>query len=84
MKKIDGLPKDEQIKKLKRDNRIRLIITCIYFPIIIALSIYLIALKEPLELGVGFLLGTPLSLFLGYILPVKENNQKIKELTENN
>ena len=80
MKNIDGLPIDEQIKKLKKDNNIRLIIMCVFLPIIIGLSIYLIILKEPLELGIGFLLGIPLSLYLGYILPVKENNKKIKEI----
>ena len=83
MKKNDDLPKEVQIKKLKRDSKIRLVIICIYLPIIISLSIYLIILKEPLELGLGFLLGTPLSVYLGYILPVKENNKKIRELVKN-
>lgn len=79
MKKIDGLPKEEQIKKLKQDNKIRLIIMCIFLPIIIGLSMYLIILEEPLELGIKLLLWAPLSLLFGY-LPVKENNKKIKEL----
>lgn len=82
MQKLDHLPKEEQIKKLKQDSKIRLIIMCVYLPIIVSLSVCLIILKEPMKLGLGFLLGTPLSIYLGYTLPVKENNKRIKELIE--
>ena len=82
--KIDGLPKDQQIKKLKTDSKIRLIVNCILLPIIIGLSIYLIISTEQVQLGINFLLATPLSFYFGYILPVKCNNKKIKELEENN
>ena len=65
---------------MKLDNKIRLLMMCFFLPIIIGLGIYLIILKEPTELGIGFLLCVPVSLLLGYILPVKNNNKKIKEL----
>ena len=65
---------------MKLDNKIRLLMMCFFLPIIIGLGIYLIVLKEPTELGIGFLLCVPVSLLLGYILPVKNNNKKIKEL----
>lgn len=80
MKIADNLTKEEKIKKLKLENKISLLMMCIFLPIIIALGIYLIVLKEPAELGIGFLLGVPVSLLLGYILPVRSNNKKIKEL----
>lgn len=65
---------------MKLDNKIRLLMMCFFLPIIIGLDIYLIVLKEPTELGIGFLLCVPVSLLLGYILPVRDNNKKIKEL----
>lgn len=67
---------------MKLDNKIRLLMMCFFLPIIIGLGIYLIVLKEPTELGIGFLLCVPVSLLLGYILPVRNNNKKIKELEQ--
>lgn len=80
MKNADNLTKEEKIKKMKLDNKIRLLMMCFFLPIIIGLGIYLIVLKDPTELGIGFLLCVPVSLLLGYILPVRDNNKKIKEL----
>ena len=80
MKIADNLTKEEKIKKMKLDNKIRLLMMCFFLAIIIGLGIYLIVLKEPTELGIGFLLCVPVSLLLGYILPVRNNNKKIKEL----
>lgn len=80
MKIANNLSKEEKIKKMKLDNKIRLLMMCFFLPIIIGLGIYLIILKEPTELGIGFLLCVPVSLLLGYILPVRNNNKKIKEL----
>lgn len=82
MKIADNLTKEEKIKKLRLDSKIRLIMMCFLLPIIIGLGIYLIVLKEPAELGIGFLLCVPVSLLLGYILPVRSNNKKIKELEQ--
>ena len=82
MKIADNLSKEEKIKKLRLDSKIRLIMMCIFLPITIGLGIYLIVLKEPAELGIGFLLCVPVSLLLGYILPVRSNNKKIKELEQ--
>ena len=82
MKIADNLTKEEKIKKLRLDSKIRLLMMCFLLPIIIGLGIYLIVLKEPAELGIGFLLCVPVSLLLGYILPVRSNNKKIKELEQ--
>ena len=80
MKIPDDLSKEEKIKKLKLDNKICLVLACIILPIFIGLGVFLIILKEPLELGIGFLLSTPVSFLLGYVLPVRDNNKKIKQL----
>lgn len=42
MKMADNLTKEETIKKLKLDNKIRLLMMCIFLPIIIGLGIWLI------------------------------------------
>ena len=70
----------EQIYKLKKDSKIRCILICIYLPLMIGLSIYLITLKKPAELGIGFLYSTPFSICFGYILPARANHKKINEL----
>ena len=80
---IDGLPKDEQIKKYKADTKRRLITTCICLPIFLGLSLCMFVFNE-VEFGLIFLESIPLSFFFGYILPVKYNNKKIKELEKNN
>ena len=80
MKIADNLQVEEKIKKLKIDNKVRFIMVCIIVPIIIGFGVYLIVLKEPQELGFGFLLSAPFSYVLGYIMPVKINNKKIQEL----
>ena len=47
---------------------------CIFLPIIIELGVWLIVLKEH-RVEIGFLLCVPVSLLLGYILPVRDNKQ---------
>lgn len=80
MKLEENLTAEEKLKKLKLDNKIRFVMMCFFLPAIIGLGVFLIILKEPMELGIGFLLCVPFSLILGYILPVRYNNKKIKEL----
>ena len=80
---IEGLPKDEQIKKYKADTKRRLITVCICLPIFLGLSIGMFVFNE-IDFGLIFLESVPLGFFFGYILPVKHNNKKIKELEENN
>ena len=46
MKIGDNLTKEEKIKKFKLDNKIRLLMMCIFLPIIIGLGIFLIYLKN--------------------------------------
>ena len=59
---------------MKLENKIRLLMMCIFLPIIIGLGVWLIVLKEH-RVGIGFLLCVPVSLLLGYILPVRDNKQ---------
>lgn len=82
MKKFENLSKEDKIKKLKLDNKIRFLLMCLFIPIIIGLGIYLIILKEPAKLGIGFLLSAPISLLMGYILPVKDAKENIKKLED--
>lgn len=74
--------KEDKIKKLKLDNKVRFLLMFLFLPIIIGLGIYLIMLKEPLRLGISFLLSAPISLLMGYILPVKDNIKNIKTLED--
>lgn len=82
MKKFENLSKEDKIKKLKLDNKVRFLLICLFLPIIIGLGIYLIIIKEPAKLGIGFLLSAPISLLMGYIIPVKDAKENIKKLED--
>ena len=65
MKLEENLTTEEKLKNLKLDNKIRFIMMCFFLPAIIGLGVYLIILKEPMELGIDLLLCVPFSLLLG-------------------
>ena len=81
--KYDGLPTKEQLTKYRKANKILLVsaITCTV--IIVAISVMFFVYNLDKSLAIGFLLMLPFSWWIGYYLPKKENNKKIKELEKN-
>ena len=57
-----------------------IIFSVVFSILLISLSVYLIILKEPIKLGIGFLICLPISITFGAVLPIKDNNKKINEL----
>lgn len=80
MEKKNDLSKQTQITKLKKNNLFLIIFSVVFSILLISLSVYLIILKEPIELGIGFLICLPISITFGAVLPIKDNNEKINEL----
>ena len=80
MEKKNDLSKQTQISKLKKNNLFLIIFSVVFSIFLISLSVCLIILKEPIDLGVGFLICLPISITFGAVLPIKDNNKKIKEL----
>lgn len=80
MEKKNDLSKQTQITKLKKNNLFLIIFSVVFSILLISLSVYLIILKEPIELGIGFLICLPISITFGAVLPIKDNNKKINEL----
>ena len=80
MEKKNDLSKQTQITKLKKINLFLIIFSVVFSILLISLSVYLIILKEPIELGIGFLICLPISITFGAVLPIKDNNKKINEL----
>lgn len=80
MEKKNDLSKQTQITKLKKNNLFLIIFSVFFSILLISLSVYLIILKEPIELGIGFLICLPISITFGAVLPIKDNNKKINEL----
>ena len=75
-----SLPIDEQISKLKRDIKFYFVFSIIWSVSIIALSVVLIIFTSVWELGVGFLILLPVSVWLGGIMQIKGAKAQIKEL----
>lgn len=80
MEKKNDLSRQTQITKLKKNNLFLIIFSVVFSILLISLSVYLIILKEPIELGIGFLICLPISITFGAVLPIKDNNKKINEL----
>lgn len=80
MEKKNDLSKQTQITKLKKNNLFLIIFSVVFSILLISLSVYLIILKEPIELGIGFLICLPISITFGAVLSIKDNNKKINEL----
>ena len=81
--KYDGLPAKEQLTKYKKANKILLVSAIACTVIIVAISVMFFLYNLDKSLAIGFLLMLPFSWWIGYYLPKKENNKKIKELEKN-
>ena len=75
-----GLSVEEQLKKYKKQNKILLISDIICTIVIVAISIIFFVYELDKAIAIGFLLVLPFSWWIGYYIPKKENDKKIKEL----
>ena len=73
-----------QIEKIKKENIFLAIFAIIYSLLLMTISIYLIILEEPRELGICFLLSLPISIVFGAVIPIKENKKKIEKIIKDN
>ena len=78
--KYSGLSCEEQLTKYKKDNRILLISAIICTIVVVAISILFFVYDLDKVVSIGFLALLPFSWWIGYYVPKKENDKKIKEL----
>ena len=73
---------EENLKKYKKENKILLISAVICTIVIIAISTIFFILEMDKSIAFGFLFLLPFSWWIGYYIPKKENDKKIKECTQ--
>lgn len=78
--KYSGLSNEELIKRLKKENKTMLICGIICTIVIIAISILFFVYELDKTIAISFLVFLPFSWWIGYYIPKKENDKKIKEL----
>ncbi|MBE5764157.1 MAG: hypothetical protein E7339_00955 [Clostridiales bacterium] len=78
--KYSRLSSKEKIKKYKKENKTLLICGIICSIIIIFISILFFILELDKVISIGFIMLLPFSWWIGYYIPKKENDKKIKEL----
>lgn len=81
--KYEHLPIDEQIIQYRRANKTLLICAIICTIVVIGIVIALFAFELDKALAIGFLCCLPFSWWIGYYIPKKENDKKIRELENN-
>ena len=78
--KYSGLSTEEQLKRYKKENKTLLVCAIICSIVIVVISILFFVYELYNTISVGFLLLLPFSWWIGYYIPKKENDKKIKEL----
>ena len=78
--KYSGLSPEEQLKRYKKENKTLLVSGIICSIVIVVISILFFVYELDNTMSVGFLVLLPFSWWLGYYIPKKENDKKIKEL----
>ena len=73
--KYSGLSTEEQLKRYKKENKTLLVSAIICSIVIVVISILFFN-----TISVGLLVLLPYSWWIGYYIPKKENDKKIKEL----
>ena len=73
--KYSGLSTEEQFKQYKKENKTLLVSAIICSIVIVVISILFFN-----TISVGLLVLLPYSWWIGYYIPKKENDKKIKEL----
>ena len=80
--KYSGLSTEEQIKRYKKENKTLLIASIICSIVIIVISILFFVYELDKTISIGYLVLLPFSWWIGYYIPKKENDIKIKKLEE--
>ena len=78
--KYSGLSTEEQLKRYKKENKTLLVSAIICSIVIVVISILFFVYELDYTVSVGFLVSLPFSWWIGYYIPKKENDKKIKEL----
>jgi uncharacterized membrane protein len=78
--KYSRLSSEEKIKKYKKENKTLLTCGIICSIIIIFISILFFILELDKVISIAFIMLLPFSWWIGYYIPKKENDKKIKEL----
>lgn len=80
--KYSGLSAEEQLKRYKKENKILLFSAIICSTIIVVISILFFVYELDNTISIGFLALLPFSWWIGYYIPKKENDKKIKTIEE--
>lgn len=80
--KYRGLSTEEQLRRYKKENKILLVSAIICSIVIVVISILFFVYELDSAISIGFLVLLPFSWWIGYYIPKKENDKKIKELEE--
>ena len=80
--KYSGLSTEEQLKRYKKENKTLLISAIICSIVIVVISILFFVYELDKTMSIGFLVLLPFSWWIGYYIPKKENDKKIKKLEE--
>lgn len=78
--KYSGLSTEEQLKRYKKENKTLLVSAIICSIVIVGISILFFVYELDNAISVGSLVLLPFSWWIGYYIPKKENDKKIKEL----
>lgn len=78
--KYNGLSTEEQLKRYKKENKTLLISSIICSIVIVFISILFFVYELDKTISIGFLVLLPFSWWIGYYIPKKENDKKIKKL----
>ena len=78
--KYSGLSTEEQLKRYKKENKTLLVSDIICSIVIVVISILFFVYELDNTISVGLLVLLPFSWWIGYYIPKKENDKKIKEL----
>ena len=73
--KYSGLSTEEQLKRYKKENKTLLVSAIICSIVIVVISILFFN-----TISVGLLVLLPYSWWIGYYIPKKENDKKIKKI----
>ena len=82
--KYSGLSTKEQLKRYKKENKTLLVGGIICSIVLVVISILFFVYELDNTISVGFLVLLPFSWWIGYYIPKKENDKKIKELEKRN
>ena len=80
--KYSGLSTEELLKRYKKENKTLLISAIICSIVIVVISILFFVYELDTTMAIGILVFLPFSWWIGYYIPKKENDKKIKELEE--